>query len=360
MSTILWTFILVCLYHGMKILRYLIPCHAKPDKSTFFPLVPNDTSPSEKQKKTLLASIILAYTDHYDALISGGLFEGVNTADPKANRTSIFQDPKNHADAVASILIHSAKETSFSPSQEIHTPPEIYFNFLQHVISFPAFRYRGNVEDAHHALYLDGDLEQLLDQISDHYYKQDDDHHLDLVCNNNNSNNNNIDDGMKEKKQRIREAFRKLIPKTVENKDWKQWLLSLVTIQKLENSDHVTFDLAQVRLTISTGNEKNNEGKRKRKEGKDFDCSKGGCTAVIDRQVALLIKSSYFVVGGYVSFFSSEISKMVEKGTVDEFLELLTTKQKNSSVEDTLELGQVYHQNLGETGPQQHSFHVSP
>ncbi|KAF9168963.1 hypothetical protein BGX21_011014 [Mortierella sp. AD011] len=302
-----------------------------------------------------VASTTLAYNDqHYDALVSGALFEGVNTADPDANRTSVFKDFKNHADAVASILIYSAKETSFDPSEKIHTRPEAYFDFLQKAASFPAFFYRGP-EDREHELRLNGDPEQLLDQIADHYYRQED-----FICDSeiNGYSGGCIGEGMKKKKKEyIREAFRKLIPKTVENKHWKQWVLSLVTIQKPLSSDKVTFDLAQVRLTISTVHD--SIGGRK-----NSCCSKsisrgggsGGCTAAIDRQVALLVKSSYSLDGGYISFYSDEIARFIEKGTVDEFLRLMTTKQ-GVNVDTSEEYTMRSDQGRRETGYQR-PFHV--
>ncbi|KAF9356593.1 hypothetical protein BGX26_005052 [Mortierella sp. AD094] len=297
-----------------------------------------------------LASIALAYNDqHYDALVSGALFEGVNTADPDANRTSLFKDFKNHADAVASILIYGAKETSFDPSEKIHTQPEAYFDFLQRAASFPAFFYR-YTEDKEHELHLNGDPEQLLDQIADHYYRQEDYVYINEL---NGDSDSYSSDGMKQKKKNIREAFRKLVPKTVENKHWKQWVLSLVTIQKPADSDEVTFDLAQVRLTISTTH-------NSRRGGRNSRCSRGssgsGCTAAIDRQVALLVKSSYNVVGGYISFYSDEIARFIEKGTVDEFLRLMTTKQ-GVSVDTSEEYVVEFGQDHGETGSQR-PFHV--
>ncbi|KAF9993881.1 hypothetical protein BGZ80_004467 [Entomortierella chlamydospora] len=300
-----------------------------------------------------IASTTLAYNNqHYDALVSGALFEGVNTADPDANRTSVFKDFKNHADAVASILIYSAKETSFDPSEKIHTRPEAYFDFLQKAASFPAFFYRGP-EDREHELRLNGDPEQLLDQIADHYYRQEDYIYDSKI---NGYSDSCIGEGMKKKKENIREAFRKLIPKTVENKHWKQWVLSLVTIQKPLGSDEVTFDLAQVRLTISTVHDKTGRRNSRCSRSTSGGGGSGGCTVAIDRQVALLVKSSYNLVGGYTSFYSDEIARFIEKGTVDEFLRLMTTKQ-GVNVDTSEEYAMGFGRDRRETGSQR-PFHV--
>ncbi|KAF9200122.1 hypothetical protein BGZ49_009669 [Haplosporangium sp. Z 27] len=279
-----------------------------------------------------LASAVRAHINsdqqHYNALISSAIFEGLNTADPKANVTSLFKDPKNHADAVASILIYNAKSTSFDPSEKIHTHPEIYFDFLQTVASFPAFHHQGTTEDKEYELYLNGDPEQLLDQIADHYYDYDydqcDDYDYNSSGHRDCGGRSGGDDrnGIKKRREKTRQAFRGMIPKTVENEEWKQWLLSLITIRKPANSDEVTFELAQVRLTISRSNNCNNK-----ELGPSFNCNGGGGGVAIDRQVALMVKSSYSVNGGFISFFSDDISRFVEKGTLDEFLTLMTTRQ---------------------------------
>ncbi|KAF9430830.1 hypothetical protein BGZ76_000685 [Entomortierella beljakovae] len=258
-----------------------------------------------------MASITLAYDGgHYDALVSRFIFVGVNTGIPKANGTSLFKEFRNHADAVASVLLTSATDAQFDPSQGIHTRPVAYFDFLENTVRFPAFRYRG-LEDHIQELHLDGGLDQFLDEISEHYYRID--------CHSE-TGNMTVEELM-QRRLNIRKVFKKLVPKTIENKDWKRWLFSTVTIQKPKNSDKVSFEFAQVRLTISqNGGNINREGTRGR------TISKTPARAVIDRQVALLVKSCYFVDGGYMSFFSDEIANFIESGSVDELQALMTTK----------------------------------
>ncbi|KAF8939601.1 hypothetical protein BGZ58_009207 [Dissophora ornata] len=247
---------------------------------------------------------IASQDDHYDALVSGALFDGVNTAAPDADGISVFKDFRNHADAVASILLYSAKETAFYPSSAcgVHTQPEAFFNYLQKATSFPAFRYLG-VEDEQYMLELrNGGSEQLLDQIAEKYYGREGVRV---------SRKLETDNAARE----IREAFRKLVPKSIEDPGWRRWVLSLVTIYKPKDSDEITFDLAHVRLTISR------------------DAVTG--EAVIDPQVASLTKSSYLVMGRYISFYSDEIANFIEKATVNVFLRAMTTCNKEEEERET-------------------------
>ncbi|KAK3822956.1 MAG: hypothetical protein J3Q66DRAFT_136779 [Benniella sp.] len=252
----------------------------------------------------LLCLLPLAFA-RYDALVSGALFEGVNTASPDADAISVFKDYKNHADAVASILLTKAKESDFDPRDGIHTIPETYFSFLENAASFPAFFHRGQ-EDEQHALRLKGgDNDQLLDEITDKYLQKPSSFSLPSPKGSKNKRE-------EERALRIRQAFRELIPATVEKAEWKDWALSLVTIQKPLGSDNITFELAHVRLEIS----------RDDRTGR----------AVIGPQEATLVKSSYSVMGSYISFYSNEIAKFIEKATVDEFLRAMTTRQHRKLV----------------------------
>ncbi|KAG0198057.1 hypothetical protein BGX28_008476 [Mortierella sp. GBA30] len=251
----------------------------------------------------LALGALVAAQDHYHALASGVLFDGVNTADPAADGTAVFRDKWNHADGVASILLYSAKETAFHPADGISDSPESYFDFLQKVADFPAFHIIGT-EDKEYDLTLDGSLEQFLDQITDKY-------RLSLSRSLHQPTLGLLD--------RIRDAFRGLVPESVDNpsKTRKKWLLSLVILQKPKESDEVTFEMIHVRLTIS----------KEEKSGR----------ALIDQQSASMTVSSYMVIGRYISFYSDELARFIEKGDVDQLISALTTTTtKDQSGEVTL------------------------
>ncbi|KAG0264251.1 hypothetical protein DFQ27_001328 [Actinomortierella ambigua] len=82
------------------------------------------------------------------SLVSGAVFIGVDVSDPSALPVDIFKDRTNHITALSSILAHSSKKTSFSPSH--HSPQQqdpqqktllvsAYNAFIQDAISFHGF-----------------------------------------------------------------------------------------------------------------------------------------------------------------------------------------------------------------------------
>ncbi|KAG0302739.1 Trimethylguanosine synthase [Dissophora globulifera] len=280
-----------------------------------------------------LVSVAIASQDHYDALVSGALFDGVNTADPHADDLGVFKNSKNHADAVASILQYSANGAAFDPSAGIHTRPEAYFGYLQNVASFPAFHFLG-VEDKQRALKLSGGgTEELLDQIVENYFGSDQDQASSYVRHW--QRKLIATEEERARKEQVREAFRKLIPRMVAKVGWRKWVLSLVTIRKPKGTDDVSFELAHVRLTIS----------------RDADDGR----VVIDPQEASLITSSYSMIGGYTSFYSEEISRFIEKTTVDKFLENMTMHGLAGG-EEGKEMGEMLTKPLG--GSSQKWFHT--
>jgi hypothetical protein len=180
-------------------------------------------------------------------------------------------------------LLTKARDSAFDPRGHVHTHPETYFTFLQDTASFPAFYCTGQEDDQHSLQVKGGDLDQLLDEIANKYLGEE-----------------------STRRSRIRQAFREMIPEQIEDAAWRHWALSLVTIQKPAGSDNVTFELAHVRLKIA----------RDDKTGR----------AVIGPQEATLVKSSYSVMGRYISFYSAELAKIFDKATVDELVDAMTTK----------------------------------
>ncbi|KAF9962685.1 hypothetical protein BGZ70_007972 [Mortierella alpina] len=227
----------------------------------------------------------LAYAqDHYNALATGVLFEGNNTADPAADGVGVFRDYRNHADAVASILLYCAEETGFLPADGKSDNPEAYFDFLQKAASFPAFYFLGT-EDKQYTLSLDGDRGQFLDQVREKYRLESTSADLD----------------------RIRSSFKALLPRTIDHPAQRSWLLSLVTLEKQVGTDNVTFSMAHVRLTLS----------RDEKSG----------VATIDRQEASMTLSYYSVMGRFISFYSDELARYIKKGSVDQLIRTLSSSK---------------------------------
>lgn len=201
----------------------------------------------------------------------------------------VFRDYKNHADAVASILLYCAEETSFLPAGGISDTPEAYFDFVQKAASFPAFYYLGT-EDKQYTLDLNGDMGQFLEQVTEKYRLESTFKHLD----------------------RISSSFQALVPRTIDHPSQRSWLLSLITLHKEMGTDNVTFSMAHVRLTMS----------RDEKSG----------TATIDRQEASMTLSCYSVMGRYISFYSDELARYIEKGSVDQLIHTLSSSSGQDGV----------------------------
>ncbi|KAG9323036.1 hypothetical protein KVV02_001691 [Mortierella alpina] len=250
---------------------------------------PNEIQPS--------AALAIAQ-DHYNALATGVLFEGVNTADPDADKVGVFRDYRNHADAVASILLYCAEETSFHPAGGRSDTPEAYFDFIQKAASFPAFYFLGT-EDRQYTLDLNGDREQFLDQVTEKYRLE-----------------STFADP-----DRIRSSFQTLVPRTIDHPSKRSWLLSLITLNKQMGTDNVTFSMAHVRLTMS----------RDEKSG----------IATIDRQAASMTLSCYSVMGRYISFYSDELARYIEKGSVDQLIRTLSSSKSQSGAAKGASKGMV-------------------
>ncbi|KAI1312307.1 hypothetical protein EDD11_002961 [Mortierella claussenii] len=294
----------------------------------------------------LLAFYLVSFTlasphddSHYDSIASGVLFLGLNTADPNADHIAVFQDYKNHADAVASILLSCALQSSFDPQkypqdtdiqrgtrplllEQRSPPPETFFQFLETVAAYPAFyHFEEENEDGQYELMLQGGEEQLLDEIMEKYENPS----LHVAV------RHQKDLGL-DKANRIRQAFRELLPRCTVTADdatdfsWRtpgrdeqttKWVLSLVVISKPEGTDDVTFDMAHVRLAASGCSGKSNDD--------DDGNGKGMNKVRIEKQVASMTRSSYSVIGRYISYYSGDIAKMVGKSTVDAFKRAMTT-----------------------------------
>ncbi|KAG0259050.1 hypothetical protein DFQ27_004249 [Actinomortierella ambigua] len=56
-----------------------------------------------------------------------------------ATGVSLFKDPRNHPDAVGTILTHAAKQANFCPSQGLKGQTEQFYKYIAEVNSFPGF-----------------------------------------------------------------------------------------------------------------------------------------------------------------------------------------------------------------------------
>ncbi|KAF9364273.1 hypothetical protein BGX34_002035 [Mortierella sp. NVP85] len=109
----------------------------------------------------------------YDALVSGALFNGIDTTRPGHQGLSIFADSRNHPSAVASILLYLANKSRFTPKRSkngVIRDGTSYRLFARQSVTFPAFvkRYQTYVELELHT----GDREELAEKIEEWYEAQ--------------------------------------------------------------------------------------------------------------------------------------------------------------------------------------------
>jgi len=109
----------------------------------------------------------------YDALVSGALFNGIDTTRPGNQGLSIFSDSRNHPSAVASILLYLANKSRFTPKRSkngVIRDGTSYRSFARQSVTFPAFvkRYQSYVELELHT----GGREELAEKIEEWYEAQ--------------------------------------------------------------------------------------------------------------------------------------------------------------------------------------------
>lgn len=84
-----------------------------------------------------------------DQVISQPFFTGMNSSNASARGVEMFRNAYNHVDAVSSILTYIGNQTNFHPfSQSPSEGAKHYFDYVQRVSTFPAFRERSSIADA--------------------------------------------------------------------------------------------------------------------------------------------------------------------------------------------------------------------
>jgi len=156
------------------------------------------------------------------AVVSGAVFEGMDTTDPSAEGAIIFENPENHAAAAASILTYAASTANFRPAERsAKALSSSLEEFMKKTCSFEGFMAKS---ETNRKLRLDGSFTQLEQAIRDE-----------------------IDDPLTAR------GLRDLIPGYIQDKSLKDWTMSLVVLSKPEDSNKVNIKLARVSLTICKG-----------------------------------------------------------------------------------------------------------
>ncbi|GJJ71075.1 hypothetical protein EMPS_03425 [Entomortierella parvispora] len=168
------------------------------------------------------AAVVLARTKN-QAVVSSAIFVGDNTADESATPLKIFQDSKNHATAVSSVLVFSADSANFHPASQ---PPKSlvlnFNNFIQKASTFPGFFLEFSEQGS---LPLNGSFTQFEKAIRESGPAEP---HQALVA----------------------RSLRDMIPGYIVNEDVDEWILNLIVIDKPKGDDTVKFSMIRVDLSI--------------------------------------------------------------------------------------------------------------
>jgi hypothetical protein len=122
---------------------------------------------------SLFSVTVVFAAAEYDALVSGALFNGIDTTQPGHQGLSIFSDSRNHPSAVASILLYLANKSRFTPKRSkngVIRDGSSYRLFARQSVTFPAFikRYQSYAELELHT----GGREELAEKIEEWYDAQ--------------------------------------------------------------------------------------------------------------------------------------------------------------------------------------------
>lgn len=222
--------------------------------------------------------VIVAVQARYDALVSGAIFIGKDTSFPEDDSTIIFKDPSNHPAAVTSLLWTLAKESDFIPSEfDVITDPWLYRKFERQLVDFPAFK---TSEFVQRPLDLDGTPSQFSAQIRPHF----DARYADTIA----------------------RSFWSQIPGYVMKPSFRRWLTSQIIIYKDTDSDEITFEVAEIILTLS----RDESG-----------------LAMIDRQRAILTRTFFKVDTATLVDNAEDLAKSVPIVGIHDFIKHMTTKR---------------------------------
>ncbi|KAG0233845.1 hypothetical protein BGW41_001377, partial [Actinomortierella wolfii] len=155
--------------------------------------------------------------------ITRGLFIGEDTTRPGANGPEIYEDPRNHATAAASILKYIATKAKYDPrNQSPSKDVRAYRRFIDYVSEFDAFKH------GHHysvSLDLDGELPDLQNKIEKQYPFED--------------------------KASIARQLCDALPEYNRNPFIRRWEISLILIRKPYSENEVTVEVIKLNIDLS-------------------------------------------------------------------------------------------------------------
>ncbi|KAF9966830.1 hypothetical protein BGZ70_001108 [Mortierella alpina] len=228
----------------------------------------------------------------YDALYSRAVFLGKDTTDPLRLNIDTFKEPRNHPAAVASIILHVASQVDFKPDEDsaLVLDPKVFARFESKLLQLSVFEL---VESQLSTLELTGNSNQFACEVFKKYPST-----ADPVL--------------------IAEALQQLVPTFLTDASRQDILLSLVIVQKADDSDEISVDVASIAMVIVM--------KEPLKEGE----SSG--PAEIAQQKATLTWKRLRVVADELVAHAEDWDEQVYPYDVADFLRKLTTATTSSPV----------------------------
>ncbi|KAF9289464.1 hypothetical protein BGZ68_009268, partial [Mortierella alpina] len=146
-----------------------------------------------------------------------------DTTDPLRLNVDTFKEPRNHPAAVASIILDVASQVHYKPAERtIVLNPHVFTHFESKLLQVSAFE----LVDSHvDFLELTGDSKQFACEVFKKYPTTSD-------------------------PALVAESLQQLVPTSLTDASWQDILLSLVIIQKADDSDAITVDVASIAMVI--------------------------------------------------------------------------------------------------------------
>ncbi|KAG0015821.1 hypothetical protein BGZ81_011506 [Podila clonocystis] len=218
-----------------------------------------------------------------DAVMSAGLFFGEDTTD-SLNPLEIYRNPINHATAAASVLVYSATRAGFHPSEKsAESLVPAFDNFVQKVSAFPGFvlefdRQTGFPLKNHTTVE---EFEQLIrDVLSGASHSE-----------------------------KLAFKFAGLVPLHQKDESLKNWILSLVVLDQPQGSHAVSFQLANLRLSIAY----------------EHTCT--GTKAYIPEQTVYINNSIFRINAAFLSAYADQFADMIPIVDVEHMIAFFTSPE---------------------------------
>ncbi|KAG0270658.1 hypothetical protein DFQ27_000008 [Actinomortierella ambigua] len=178
--------------------------------------------------KSTLVLILTSVAFARDAVLSRGVFVGVDTTEKNASPIEVFRNPMNHATAAASVIRRQAERTFFLPHKM--GPAELCGSFdrwKDTVIQFPGFKMtrRPRPED----VVMEGEAGKLGKALQRGLTALSVPHATDVAF-----------------------EFIDLIPEKLEDRSLKEFVLSVMVIEKPKNSQEVMVRLVELLIELES------------------------------------------------------------------------------------------------------------